>query len=388
MMASRVERYCCGCGLCSGVCDHHIDARGYYRPTSDPEESGFDTSVCYCNSLTGAGNPSAPWGPLLTACYSWSSNPDVRHAASSGGTLTALCAHLLRNGMVDGVVQVSTDPEDPMRTTTVVSETPDEVLACAGSRYTASSPYVGLFNRVDQGKRYAVVAKPCDIRVLRSWLVGNADWKNTFPYLLSFFCGGTPTAQANDRLLASMGGSRDNLSSFRYSGCGWPGMTTAAFEGGTAAEMEYEKSWGQILGRDLQEVCRFCWEGTGEAADLSCGDGWYLVGGHPSFKEADGRNVTFARTKAGEELLRSAVAAGVLETSPLEDLEVVNEMQPGQCMRKSAMHSFILAMRLARKQTPSYSLRQLACWQKRLPLAVRCKMFLGTLRRIASGKIE
>lgn len=189
MMASRVERYCCGCGLCSGVCDHHIDARGYYRPTSDPEESGFDTSVCYCNSLTGAGNPSAPWGPLLTACYSWSSNPDVRHAASSGGTLTALCAHLLRNGMVDGAVQVSTDPEDPMRTTTVVSETPDEVLACAGSRYTASSPYVGLFNRVDQGKRYAVVAKPCDIRVLRSWLVGNADWKNTFPYLLSFFCG-------------------------------------------------------------------------------------------------------------------------------------------------------------------------------------------------------
>ena len=137
MMASRVERYCCGCGLCSGVCDHLIDARGYYRPTSDPEESGFDTSVCYCNSLTGAGNPSAPWGPLLTACYSWSSNPDVRHAASSGGTLTALCAHLLRNGMVDGVVQVSTDPEDPMRTTTVVSETPDEVLACAGSRYTA-----------------------------------------------------------------------------------------------------------------------------------------------------------------------------------------------------------------------------------------------------------
>lgn len=79
--------------------------------------------------------------------------------------------------------------------------------------------------------------------------------------------------------------------------------------------------------------------------------------------------MTFARTKAGEELLRSAVAAGVLETSPLEDLEVVNEMQPGQCMRKSAMHSFILAMRLARKQTPSYSLRQLACWQKRLPLA-------------------
>lgn len=60
MMASRVERYCCGCGLCSGVCDHHIDARGYYRPTSDPEESGFDTSVCYCNSLTGAGTPPLP----------------------------------------------------------------------------------------------------------------------------------------------------------------------------------------------------------------------------------------------------------------------------------------------------------------------------------------
>ena len=388
MNSSRIEKYCCGCGLCSHWQEGHYDSRGFFRPNERITESGFDTSVCYCNSLAGTSEPASWWGPMRSAQYSWSCDEGIRETASSGGTLTALCAYMLKSGLVDGVVQVSRDSGSQIRTNVALSVSPADVIRCAGSRYAGSAVLANLFDQIERNKRYAVVAKPCDARVLRSWLTLNDGWKDTFPYILSFFCGGTPTCQANVRLLSEMGVKEDDLADFWYRGHGWPGMATAIRHDGTMSTMEYESSWGRILGRDLQEICRFCWEGTGEAADLSCGDGWYVADGRPSFEETAGRNITLTRTEAGKRLLEGAVASGEVEIEQIEDLDVLSAMQPGQYVRKAAMFSFVLAMRLAHKETPRYSLREISRWSRSIPLTMRCRMFLGTLRRITRGKIN
>lgn len=141
------------------------------------------------------------WGPVKSAIYSCSTDSAMRRKASSGGTLTALCDYMLESGTVDGVIQVSRDPDSQIRTKSILSESPADVANCVGSRYTGSAVLSGLFESAERGKRYAVVGKPCDTRVLRAWLAKHEGWKATFPYLLSFFCGGTPTRQANERLL-------------------------------------------------------------------------------------------------------------------------------------------------------------------------------------------
>lgn len=388
MSISRVEKYCCGCGLCNNWVEGRYDARGFFRPGKDLDKSGFDTSICYCNSLTGSADSALWWGPVKSAIYSCSTDSAMRRKASSGGTLTALCDYMLESGTVDGVIQVSRDPDSQIRTKSILSESPADVANCVGSRYTGSAVLSGLFESAERGKRYAVVGKPCDTRVLRAWLAKHEGWKATFPYLLSFFCGGTPTRQANERLLAKLQVDESDLADFWYRGHGWPGRTTAVRRDGSLSSMDYEVSWNQILGRDVQEICRFCWEGTGEAADVSCGDGWHVQDGRPLFEEAPGRNVTLVRTDAGAHLLENAIAAGALEVEPIDDLSILGDMQPGQHVRKAAMASFILAMRLACKETPRYSLSEISRWSSDMPLSTRCLMFLGTLKRIARGKIS
>ena len=140
-----------------------------------------------------------------------------------------------------------------------------------------------------------MIGKPCDIRVLREYIKEN-NLENTILYLLTFFCAGTPSIDANKKLLNFLNVNKNRIKNLTYRGNGWPGKTTIVQDDGKMYSTEYENSWGNYLGRDLQEICRFCWEGVGEAADISCGDGWYLENNRPTFTENLGRNVILART--------------------------------------------------------------------------------------------
>lgn len=176
------------------------------------------------------------------------------------------------------------------------------------------------------------------------------------------------------------------LKDFTYRGNGWPGLTTAIQMNGEKSQIEYEESWGKILGRDLQEICRFCWDGVGASADISCGDGWYIIDGRPSFAEGDGRNVIFARTEKGDSLLNELKKAKRIEFQDA-DISELELMQPGQFMRKTAMFVRILAMRLMRKSTPNYRMMELLPFAMKNSIYVNFKMFGGTIKRIKNKKI-
>ena len=96
-------------------------------------------------------------------------------------------------------------------------------------------------------------------------------------------------------------GCDGKIKSLRYRGDGWPGYATATQYDGKVFKMDYNTSWGQILGRDIMKMCRFCLDGIGEMADISCCDAWYLTNDNkPDFSEADGRNAVFCRSKLGD----------------------------------------------------------------------------------------
>lgn len=108
--------------------------------------------------------------------------------------------------------------------------------------------------------------------------------KETIPYLFSFFCMGLPSESAQIKLLKKL--ECKECKSLDYRGNGWPGFATAIDKDSKVHQITYDESWGEILGRDLMPVCKFCIDGIGEMADIACGDAWYLTSENtPDFSE-------------------------------------------------------------------------------------------------------
>ena len=128
---------------------------------------------------------------------------------------------------------------------------------------------------------------------------------NKILYMISFFCAGTPSYKGSYEVLQKLNVKQEDISSFTYRGNGWLGYARATLKNGKSSQMTYDESWGNILGRHVQKYCRWCADGTGEFADISFGDGWYLDDNNkPDFEENLGRNVIFARTELGEDLIK------------------------------------------------------------------------------------
>ena len=161
MNTSVIKKYCCGCGLCSGGVACEENDRGYYRPDLSGQNTDFDFSVCYCNNLN-TNVENGLWGKYEKLYYGYAKDCTVRKMASSGGMLTSIAKYLLQSQIVDAVIQVSPKNGDPLKTEVVENKTEDAVQNCAGSRYTASAVLLGFLERIEKGKRYAVIGKPCE----------------------------------------------------------------------------------------------------------------------------------------------------------------------------------------------------------------------------------
>lgn len=380
------DEYCIGCGLCqtSGTASMKRKDSGYLHPLFQSEGAEkYLSDVCPVTGLH-ATRQNNLWGEFVSCTGGYSKDEAIRKQASSGGVITALAIFLLDSKRVDGVIQVKASKENPIETICVISRTSGEVRDCCGSRYSISSPWLDLEHIISDTETYAAVGKPCDIAALRN--CKNIGKYENIKYLFSFFCAGLPSKNANIRLLTELGCGEEECKSLIYRGNGWPGYTTATDLSGQEYQMEYSKSWGGILGRDVHPFCRLCLDGIGEAADIACGDGWYMKSdGEPDFTERDGRNVIFARTLLGQELLNEAESAITFEA--WDDVNILRKIQKYQYTRRATMGTKILAYRLMGRKVPEYSKVILKQYAKEISFKEKMRVFLGTIKRILQHKI-
>lgn len=387
--------FCTGCGLCHSVAGvpFSTDEKGFKYPELSDKEVPLLKKVCPAagNALKNYSDGSI-WGAVKNAYLGHASDEDVRFKAASGGVITALCLYLVDKNLVDGVIQTRKHSEDPRLTETIVSTNREDVLTCCGSRYTTSSPLMEIKQQVEPGKSYAFVGKPCDISALRMYQNSSSDeWVKQIKYMLTFYCAGQPSINANNRLLAELGcDDIKNCEDLRYRGYGWPGRAMAKLKDGTENTMDYEHLWMKILGRDTRRICRFCTDGTGEYSDISCGDAWYLDSSNrPDFTERPGRNIIFARTEEGTSLLNGAIRDGyvIAEYFDMSRSNEIKMFQPYHYTRKASLSTLKIAMKLCRRDFPFYDMGKLNKFAKGFPLKGRIYRFLGTLQRIKQGKI-
>jgi coenzyme F420 hydrogenase subunit beta len=266
------------------------------------------------------------WGPIRTIARGWSTDEDLRFRSAAGGAMTALGCFLLETGKVDAVVHVRASATRPMETEALVSRTPEEVRSGAQSRYGPAAPLRHVMQLLDEGLRFAVLGKPCDMAAIRNLARVDDRVEEQVPYLVTIFCGGVPTLHTARKIAAYHGVDEDEVAVFRWRGNGWPGPTHVETTDGRVYDLTYDKVWYSDdvpWTYDIQFRCKICPDAIGELSDVSCPDSWVMVDGEPSHEEGDGANLFIARTEVGEALVAEAAAAGAIELEPftVEELD-------------------------------------------------------------------
>jgi coenzyme F420 hydrogenase subunit beta len=364
-------------------------APGYNRPEQlAPIDDAREALIARaCPGAVVAEWPSAPsvhpvWGPYHGVYTGHALDPDVRFKGSSGGAVTALAAQALAAGLVDRVVHVVANPDDPAGNLVRCSTTAAEIIEGAGSRYISSSPLSDIERVLGDGGSVAFVGKPCDVSALRRLALSDPRVDAHIPLMLAFFCAGIPSRRAVDRVLAAMDAPPDELAAFRYRGNGWPGSATATLRDGRVAQMSYERSWGGFLSKEVQFRCKICPDAVGGVADIACADAWYGgETGYPTFEELDGRSLIVTRTARGAAFLGAAVTARAVEVQALPIGEI-DLMQPSQAQRKRLIRARTAALAATLQPRPRMRGLSVAEASRGARPADQLRNFLGTLRRI------
>lgn len=390
---------CTGCGLCAAVSDGAVamqsSERGYTRPvqTAPLSEAAEAAVSSACPGAVVAPWPADPaatldpfWGPWRSVSTGFATDAALRFAASSGGVVSAIAIHALKTGVVDRVIHVMADPDQPTRNIVTCSRMPDLVGQGAGSRYAASSPLAIMDEVLAERGRVAFIGKPCDVSALRSLAKIDPRVDRHVPVMLSFFCAGVPSAQGAARIIKAMGLEPSEVISFRYRGNGWPGLASATTRDGRVGEMTYEDSWGGHLSHEVQFRCKICPDAVGGAADLAMADAWFGgETGYPTFEELPGRSLVMARTSVGERLLADAVASGAVEIEPLQIADIY-KMQPSQAARKRAILARTAALTVLGQPRPRMrGLGVFAAARTASPEEF-LRNLLGTIRRIVVNR--
>lgn len=391
---SKIDYYksfCTGCGLCKSVsgADLHLNDKGFFEPQIT--EITFQENYCPVNGGASLGKyADSIWGPVEDIGLGWSTDSAIRVKASSGGVLTAIACWFLNTGRADGVLQTKVKSNNPLQTEMVCSTNEMDVVTCSGSRYAESSPLADIIHYLKQNKRYVFIGKPCDVQILKSFVNDRADLPGKIVFWGSFFCAGVPSYSANKELVKKMGSSLENLISFEYRGNGWPGFATAIECDGKQYQMDYDSSWGRVLGRDKRKFCRLCVDGIGLFADIACGDAWYMTDDKkPDFSERLGRNVIIPRTQYGKEILANLIRDNAIAyKSTPEFIENLQYIQKYQFERRSTYLAQWLALKITFHETPKMNLKNMYKLSKNVSFARQIDIFWGTLKRIYRGRYK
>ena len=386
------EHYCTGCGLCHSSNGVKLKAneKGFFVPKLNSNIiSNFCQKVCPANGISTNEERSNIWGNYVHTYSGYSNDETLRYKSSSGGALSEIASYLLETKKVDSVIHIFVTDKDPISTKTFCSITRSEIIERCGSRYITSSPLYDIYSKVEKGKKYAFIGRPCDIVALKNYMHEFKTFENEIIYTLSFFCAGTPSRAANVNLIKDMGCSVQNCMSFKYRGDGWPGYATAVDKEGNKYKAEYNIAWGKYLGRDIMPICRLCTDGIGKVADITCADLWYLNSeGKPDFSEHNGRNVIFTRTSKGDSLLQEIASSNRMTLDYYDEkMKDFYLIQTHQFDRTITLYSQILAMKLLGRKYPNYNVRTLKNFSELATLKRKCKIFFGTIKRIVQRKI-
>jgi len=385
---------CVGCGTCYAACNKNAVSLVNIESTGIRPQ--FDMNICStCNEclsicpgyivdgdivtgkLSKISEADIELGSTLEIWEGYAVDPEIRYKGSSGAILSALSLYCIEKENMEYVVHAGMDKERPWENKTFQSQTRNDILERAGSRYAPASPCEGLKYIEQNEKQCVFIGKPCDVAGATMLRRQRPALGRNLGLVLSFFCAGLPSTQGTLDLITLLDIKKEDINELRYRGEGWPGNFKIV-HGNQKKEslLSYKDSWDK-LNKYCSWRCRICPDGLGRAADISCGDAWHL---YPKDNDI-GRSVVLVRTRRGQEILHRAIATNYIELKRISSNDVL-DAQVNLLGKRKDIFGRILAMKLLLIPTPRYTGFSLFRSWIKLPTFQKIRSILGTLRRL------
>ncbi len=321
-------------------------------------------------------------GPVLEIWEGHATDREIRFTGASGGVITALALYCLEKEAMHGVLHIGMDPQDALRNRTRLSRTRAELLANAGSRYAPASACDSLHLIESAPAPCVFIGQPAEVTALRKAEKLRPALGQKVGLAISFFCAGSPATQGTLELLKKMGVKPDEVQDLRYRGRGWPGLFSATLKGQSkpALQMSYQESWGFVQAYRPFST-HLAPDGTGEDADIACGDPWYreIAGDEP------GSSLVLVRTETGRRLLREAMEAGYVTLTRAASWKLMIS-QKNLMAKRGAIGGRVAMMKLLGLPVPRLRGFSLFKNWRRLRLAEKLRSTIGTIRRIITRR--
>lgn len=393
-------RLCVGCGACAFHCPENnirlvdLVEEGIRPQISDPAKCGSCQAcldVCPSHAVDYSPHRLRPgiipevlpaFGPVLEIWEGHASDPEIRYQGSSGGALTALALYCLEKEDMAGVLHIGQNPDDRLRNRTRLSRSRSELMEFVGSRYAPASACDRL-DLIENAPRPCVfIGQPSEASALRKVRELRPALDKNIGLVLSFFCAGSPSTKGTLELLKKLNVPADRLQTMRFRGRGWPGMfsTTTRDDSTLKEHQTYQESWA-FLQSFRPYATHLQPDGSGEDADISCGDPWYkeVQPGEP------GSSLIVVRTETGRKIIQGAIQAGYLTLTPAEPWKLAQSQENLTTKRRTIWGRRFAFKALGLPVTQLTGLPLFRLWLG-LPFKAKCKSVFGTMRRVISRK--
>lgn len=314
---------CVGCGACVGLCPYQEFKDGRIVVI---DRCHAENSRCYqiCPQCGGSGGPenkagaSAGIGACLEIHMARAKDDAITARSQYGGIISSLLIRALETRLIESAVLTTKGASDAPAGTLARSR--EEILACAGSRYSSAGALAGVNRAFDSGNnRMAVAGLPCQMLALEKMAdvqPDGAERSRAVALKIGLFC----TWALDYRRL------RDFL---KGKGIGAP-VRKYDIPPPPAARFDVETPEGlrsfplDDIRPAIQKGCRICRDMTAEWADISIG----AAEGYP------GWNTVLVRTETGRQLFADACAAGLLEHRPLPEANLEHLVEAARNKRR------------------------------------------------------
>lgn len=203
--------YCCGCGVCAGVCRQkaltmQFNRFGEYNPVVTGECTDCELCTKCCPFFAGVPDEDSlasslykevpiikyrgETGYYLDTFVGHAPTEETRWNGASGGLLTQVLCHLLEAGTVDAVMAVRPNRDPEKLFTFTVAKTIDEVKACAKSAYYPTETSEVLQYIIENEGSYVITGLPCVCKALRLAQRHNKKLRERIKYVMGLTCYG------------------------------------------------------------------------------------------------------------------------------------------------------------------------------------------------------
>jgi len=278
---------CDACGICAKICPRFE----WSRPKIERFVFGKERL------------PQEDFGVYLRLLIAKARDENILEVCQDGGVVTALLVSALQAGIIDGAVVSGVSSEKPFLPEPRLAETTQEVLECAGTRYSYSPNLLALKEAVSKKKEnLAFVGTPCQVQAIRKMQATSLRrYVKPIKFVVGLMCTESFSYDGLiERHMKKLDVEPNSIKKMNIKG-----KLLVALKSGEVKEVSLSEL------KEYKRVgCKFCDDFSSELSDISVGglglNGWTF---------------TITRTPQGEELFKTAEEAGFVTSRKVENGE-------------------------------------------------------------------